>query len=338
MKRRILLYLLCFLSWSLAAQRFDWSLSLNHFFDNTEFEGSSYQHPQTMAGVWLDPEVGLDVDSFHHLHTGVNLLKEYGTSSWMDKVNFISYFAYRRNPLQFVVGSFPREKVTRSFSRAFFQDSIYFYRPTMTGMWWHYGREHVDAGLFLDWTGKKSGTEHEAFFVGGTGTISHGVCYATLQALLRHHAASEVVRGVHENALCQAAVGLDLTQKTALDTLSVQFGWLFGFQRDRTQTADWSVGNGLICEARMAWKGLGMETSWYAGGGLMPDYSAWGNKAYWGDPFYAGSLYGRTDVMYDFFRSRPFTLRLVLSHHFSEKHSYFEQSLVGKITFDRIGR
>jgi len=334
MKKGLLLCLVCSLSWSLFAQRVDWSFSLTHFFDNTEFLGSSFQHPQTMAGVWLDPEIGLELDSFNRLHAGVNLLKEYGTSTWLDDVELVSYYAYRRDPIQFLVGSFPREGVARSFSRIFFQDSINFFRPTMTGMWWHYAKRGVDAGLFLDWTGKKAGVEHEAFFVGATGSYKQGMGYATLQALLRHHAASDVVSGVHENALSQLALGLDLTRNTALDTLTFQVGYVVGLTRDRNRSMHVSIGNGVVGEVQAAWKGFGLLSTWYVGGGLMPDYAQWGNSAYWGDPFYRGTLYGRTDVTYDFFKLKPLVLRLKVSHHYSENNHYFEQLLVGNITIN----
>lgn len=291
-----------------------------------------------MAGVWLDPGVGFELDSFNCLHAGVNLLKEYGTSGLVDDEDIVSYYAYDREPFQFMVGSFPREAVTRSFSRVFFQDSISYFRPNMTGVWWHYGKPGTDAGLFLDWTGKKSGMEHEAFFIGATGTCQRGLAYATLQALLRHHAASEVLLGVQENALCHFALGLDLTRKTGLDTLTVQAGCLLGFQRDRTEHVAWSFGKGVLAELNMAWKGFGLMSSWYVGGGLLPDYARYGTGIYWGDPFYCGKLYGRTDVTYDFFRLKPLVLSLRLTHHFSEKKQFVEQSLVGNITINGYGK
>lgn len=338
MKRVFLFYLVCFLSWSLSAQRVDWSLALRHFFDNTEFDGSSYQHPQTMAGVWLDPAIGVKLDTFSYLHAGVNLLKEYGTSRWVDDVDIESYYAYQREPVQFFVGSFPREGATRSFSRVFFQDSINFYRPTMTGMWWHYAQQGAEAGLFLDWTGKKSQTEHEAFFVGATGTLKRGVAYATLQALLRHHAASEVVKGVQESGLCHVALGVNLTEHTCLDSLTFQAGYLLGLQRDRTRTSDWSVGNGFLTEVHAGWKGFGLQSSWYFGKGMMHEYPRLGNKIYWGDPFYSGKVYGRTDLMYDFFTLKPLIMCIRATHHYSENRHFFEQSLVGRITINGYGK
>jgi hypothetical protein len=330
----MLLCLFCFLTWSLVAQRADWSLSLNHFFDNTEFEGSSYQRPQTMAGVWLKPALSLELDSFSRIHAGINLLKEYGTPTWNDDIDLVSYYDYHRDRLNFQVGSFPREDVTRSFSRMFFQDSLLYYRPTMTGLWFHTGNSLSEAGLFMDWTGKKAGVEHEAFFIGAMGAYSHGMIFSSAQALLRHHAASQFVRGVQESAFCQVSLGLNLTQLSLLDTLTLQAGYLTSFQRDRTRVADWSVNIGLSTELKAGWRQLSLISTWYFGSGMMPEQARLGNSIYWGDPFYNGSLYGRTDVMYDFFKQDLLKLRVVLSHHYSEKQHFFEQSLVGCISID----
>ncbi len=334
MRRWMLLSLFCFLTWSLVAQRADWSFSLNHFFDNTEFQGSSFQHPQTMAGVWLKPAICLELDSFSRINAGINLLKEYGTSTLIDDTVFVSYYDYHRENLRFYAGSFPREEVTRSFSRIFFQDSINYYRPTMTGVWLHSGTREAEAGLFLDWTGKKLGAEHEAFFVGAMGACSRGMVFSSVQALLRHYAASQVVRGVQESAMCQVSLGLDLTRYSVLDSLTLQAGYLTSFQRDRTRTSDWSVRNGLLTELNAGWKRFGLTSTWCFGSGLMPERARLGSSIYWGDPFYRGGVYGRTDVMYDFFKRSQLKLRLMVSHHYSEKQHFFEQSLVGSIAID----
>lgn len=334
MMRWLLICLFSFLTGSIVAQRADWSISLNHFFDNTEFQGSSFQHPQTMAGVWIKPALSFELDSFSRINAGVNLLKEYGTSTWTDNVGLVSYYDYHRDRLDFQAGSFPREEVTRSFSRLFFQDSINYFRPTMTGLWLHSGTSKAEAGLFLDWTGKKAGEVHEAFFIGAMGAYSHGLFFSSAQALLRHYAASQLVRGVQESALCQISLGLDLSHYSVLDSLTLQVGYLAGFQRDRTRTADWSVRNGFSPTLNAEWKRFGLVSTWYFGSGMMPEQARLGSSIYWGDSFYRGTMYGRTDVAYDFFKQDLLKLRVVVSHHYSEKQHFFEQSLVGCISIN----
>lgn len=336
MKKWMFLCLCFYLMCPLAAQKADWSLSLNHFFNNTEFQGSSFHRPQTMTGVWLKPAVSLDLDSFSRLNAGVDLLKEYGSLLWVDDVVFVSYFEHQRDYLTFHAGSFPRAHATSSFSRFFFRDSISYFRPFMTGLWLHTGNSRAEAEVFLDWTGKKSGAEHEAFFIGASGFYSGGLYYASMQALLRHHAASQLVRGVQESALGQLALGLDMTRFSVLDTLTLQAAWLVGFERDRTCTALWTMSNGLSAELKMSWKQVSLNSTWYVGEGMMPEYDRLGSTIYWGDAFYAGKMYGRTDLMVDFFRSDRLKLRVVMSHHFSEKQHFFEQAMVGSIFIDDI--
>lgn len=204
----------------------------------------------------------------------------------------------------------------------------------MTGLWLHSGTREAEAGLFLDWTGKKAGAEHEAFFIGAMGAYSRGLFFSSVQGLLRHHAASQLVRGVQESALCQVSLGLDLTQYSVFDTLTLQAGYLAGFQRDRTRTADWSVRNGLSTTLNAEWKRFGLVSTWYFGSGMMPEQARLGSSIYWGDPFYGGNLYGRTDLVYDFFKQDLLKLRLIVSHHYSENQHFFEQSLVGCISID----
>lgn len=204
----------------------------------------------------------------------------------------------------------------------------------MTGVWVHTGGSVAEAGLFLDWTGKKAGVVHEAFFVGAMGAYSSGLFYSSVQALLRHYAASQLVRGVQESALCEVSLGLDLTRYSFLDTLTLQAGYLAGFQRDRTRTANWSVRNGISTELKAGWRRFGLVSTWYFGSGMMPEQARLGSSIYWGDPFYRGNLYGRTDVVYDFFKQDLLRLRLMVSHHYSEKQHFFEQSLVGCISID----
>ena len=76
MQRKII-YLLAVVSSvvSLHAQEYRWKVGVDYFFDNQEYEKSSFIDPQTMNGIWLNPLAGISWDSTHTLYGGVNLLK-----------------------------------------------------------------------------------------------------------------------------------------------------------------------------------------------------------------------------------------------------------------------
>jgi len=333
MRKQIVLLAVSCLSLALSAQQTEWKTTLSHFFDNTEFAGSSYQRPQTMAGLRVAPELALRLDSCHQLTVGVDMLKEYGSAPFLDEIDLTAYYLYEGKPFRFLIGSFPRKGLTDQLPKAFFQDSISYYCPNMTGMWWQFRKQELDASLFLDWTGRQTLTVHEAFFVGGLIDYRKSLFFAKWQGLMFHHAGSELVRGVHENVMNHIALGLDVTTLTPLDTLTLQIGYLGGYERDRNLTADWTFRHGLLAELQAFYCSFGLKSTVYAGAGLMSDYSTRGNTTYWGDPFYRGTFYSRTDVTYDIFNRKNVSLRLMLSQHISEEHVFFEQALLASITF-----
>jgi hypothetical protein len=271
----------------------------------------------------------------HQLHAGIDVLKEYGNARFIDKAELIAYYQFDAKSIRFIMGSFPRRGLLDALPKAFFQDSISYYRPNLTGMWWQYRKAALDASLFLDWTGRKALNVHEAFFVGSLLTWRSSLIFAEWQTLMFHHAGSERVSGVHENVLNHVAVGLDLTHLTSLDTLSLHIGYLGGYERDRNRSLDWTIRHGWLAEMQAGYKGFGLKSSTYVGEGLMSDYALRGSSTYWGDPFFRGTFYNRTDVTYQFFNQGKLSLKLMASQHFSEGHCYFEQSLLAYIAIGK---
>src|SRR5450631_1622442 len=127
MKKHIwILFLVFFISSEGFSQKLDWRLDLFNFFDNTEFGRSAVKIPQTMAGAMIAPEVGVVWDTLNKVNVGVNLLHEYGSTSFIDKFYPTVYYESDRGPMRFIMGAFPRERVIGNYPRLFFQDSIYY--------------------------------------------------------------------------------------------------------------------------------------------------------------------------------------------------------------------
>jgi hypothetical protein len=334
-KKGLLLCCCVVLTNLLAAQDIEWKAGLFHFFDNTENSGSTYQFSQTMAGVRFSPEVGLCIGQEHHLSVGLSALKEYGSPNFTDATAPTAYYHYEGNSLRFYMGAFPRAGLLDDFSRAFVQDSFQYYRPNLNGFLVWYHRPDIDAKAFLDWTGKQSSEVHESFFVGGSFFCRKELFFAEMQGYMFHHAGSLDVRGVRDNMLTHVALGLDLSDRTWLDSLSVSVGYLGGLERHRATSMNFKACNGCQIILKAGYKGFGLESSTYWGQGLMKDYTSMGSELYWGDPFYRGSFYNRSDVMYDFLRLPFVTARINMSQHFSENKLFLEQSLVVRINLDQ---
>ncbi len=327
MKKLAFPVLLLMLTHLLTAQTLEWKAGMYHFIDNTEFLGSSFINDQTMAGVRFSPEIGLKINN-HHFSVGFDALKSYGSPNVLDGCSPTAYYLFNNGGFRFIVGSFAREGQLNDYSRAFFQDSIRYYRPNINGFLLAYTDENLRTKLFLDWTGKQSQTVHEAFFVGASAAYKLSIFTAEAQALMFHHAGSLQQRGVRDNFLLHPAIGLDLVGQTWLDSLTLSIGTLVGLERHRALSDQFTSRTGLLVELNAAYKGFGLASSTYLGEGIMIDYASMGNELYWGDPLYRGSFYTRVDLSYDFLHLPYLTGKINFANHFSEGNFYVEQSLI----------
>lgn len=331
MKKLAFPLLLLMLTHLLTAQTLEWKAGMYHFFDNTEFLGSSYVNDQTMAGIRFSPEIGLKMNQ-HHFSVGFDALKSYGSPNLVDSCSPTAYYLFDNGHFRFMMGSFAREGQLNEYSRAFFQDSIRYYRPNMNGFLLAYTGDDFKAKLFLDWTGKQSPTVHEAFFVGASAAYKKSIFTAEAQALMFHHAGSLQLRGVRDNILLHPALGLDLAGQTWLDSLTLSVGTLVGLERHRALANNYTSRTGLLVELDATYKGFGMASSTYFGEGIMIDYTSMGSELYWGDPLYRGTFYSRVDLSYDFLRLPYLTGKINFANHFSEGNFYVEQSLIVRAT------
>jgi hypothetical protein len=319
----------------LAAQTPDWKVGLFHFFDNTEFAGSSYINDQTMAGIRFTPQVGLKFGQTQRVWVGVDAFRNYGSSVFLDDITPTASYEYQSEGFRFQMGRFAKGHSLDAFSRAFFQDSILFFRPNIDGFMLNWQGKDFCAMAYLDWTGKQDSTVHEAFFIGGSVCYRPSVFVAEMQLLMFHHAGSLLDPGVRDNLMAHPAIGFDLGKKTLLDDFQVSLGWLGGIERNRSQSSGFEVRNGALLEIDARYRKLGLKSSSYWGEGLMVDYANMGSELYWGDPLYCGKTYHRVDLSYDFLRSRVVRARLNMSNHFSEGRYYTEQSLTVQVDLDR---
>ncbi len=330
MRKWLVLSVLSCLSFFVMSQELNWNIRFNHFFDNTEFAGSPFQIPQTMAGLHVVPEVILGRDTSQSLTIGVDLLKEYGSDPFIDKAWPEAYYAYRDNSWRLLVGSFPRSGLLDDMPRAFFRDSITYYRPYMTGMCVQYTVEPVNLLLFLDWTGRKTRVNHESFFVGGMFSVGSPACHLDWEGLLFHHAASGEDPGVHENSLHHLAFASHLTNTGWLKQVDISLGYLGGLERNRELTGKWIFRHGFLGSLSLSKWIFECENTLYVGDGLMSDYPLYGSVTYWGDPFYRGSMYNRTDFSCHILHSNNVWLDLTFSNHLSEGKWYVEQLMKGQ--------
>jgi hypothetical protein len=312
------------------AQQKECRLDLFTFFDNTEFGGSAFTIPQTMAGIMVAPEIGLMWDSVHKVNVGVNLMHEYGSPKAIDKFYPTAYYEFDRGPWRFIMGAFPRSRATEKYPRLFFRDSISYYRPNINGIFWEYRPNHNYINVWMDWTGRQSKTVNEAFFIGFSGRYNYGIFYLQHFGYMFHLAGKMdpvVEESLHDNLLFQTSAGIDLSGRTFFRTLEANAGWVSRLERSRADNTGWIKLNGFLMETRLEYKWFGLFNTFYSGDGMMYFYRQRGNELYWGDPVYRAKIYDRTDFYISFLQNRTVNIDLTFSLHFLENRIYNEQML-----------
>lgn len=329
MKKALILLSLLLITFGSFAQKFEYGIEISPFFDNTEFGGSTIIKDQTMAGTRFSAEVGLRIDTIHHLHLGVTELQEFGSPRDVDYHNLIAYYNYNKAPFKFYMGAFPRQYATRDYSRVFFQDSILFYRPIMTGLMWELYKNKNYFNVWLDWTNRQSETQREAFFMGWSGYYQTAFFYLKHTSYMRHYAKTlnaPADQYIYDNGLSYTGFGMDFSEYSTMDVLNLGVGWLCGLE-DNRGTTNWMAHNAMIFDVKLEYKGLGLNNSLYAGAEQMNFYNEQGNKLYWGDPVYRSKNYNRTDVFIKFLESDFIKTKFVYTLHSIEGKVYHEQGL-----------
>jgi hypothetical protein len=318
----------------LPAQSIAWKVGVHSFFDNKEFGGSTTQIPQTMAGVHLAPEIGIVWEDKHRIFAGTDLMHEYGSNDVLTYYAPLIYYEYAGNPFRFYAGVIPRSLALDKYPRMFFQDSIMNFRPVINGIFWEYGSGDNYANVWLDWTGRQTYTQREAFFMGWSGRYNYGPFYAQHFGYMFHFAKTKnpaVDESIHDNGLMLTSLGIDWAGRAGFEKMEANFGWSIGLDRDRGLGV-WHKPQGILSEIKIEYKGLGFFNTYYKGNSQQVYYGDHGNELYWGDPVYRSKEYDRMDLYICFIKTSVVKLKFIYSLHFMENRLYHEQAFYA--TFD----
>lgn len=317
------------------SQDLNWKIGLFTFFDNSEYSRSAFQIPQTLSGVILAPELGLGWDSIHRFSTGISLLHEFGSERAIDNFYPTAYYIYNKRPWKFIMGAFPRNYALEKYPRLFFQDSISYYRPNINGIYWELAKNNNYFNVWLDWTSRQTESTREAFFVGLSGRYNKGVFFAQQFGYMFHFFTVKnpvIEESLHDNILLLTSAGIDLAKKAGFDKLEADAGWVLGLERARADQTGWIKQNGLLVEAKIEFRGVGLFNTFYKGHGMLYYYNDHNNDLYWGDPVYRAKTYNRSDIYIRFIKTGKVNLKFIYSLHFMENRTYHEQAL--KLTLD----
>lgn len=328
--RNRLTFLICILCMipALHAQEYRWRIGLDYFFDNREYEKSSFTDPQTLHGVWLNTLGGIRWDSTHTIYAGVNLLKIFGMNKAINKTYVTLYYQYKRPKMLFRAGAFPRKEVLPNYSDFFFKDSVNHFIPLMQGIFWQIGEDDNFFNAWMDWTGCATANTRESFYLGLSGKTSKGIFFGDFQSYLFHYAGTfpeNPAYGVSEQIQGMASVGLEYEATNSFKGL-FSAGIFVGLERDRKAEESYKP-MGFIARADAELYGFGTENRLYRGNARMRLFPVYGADLYWGTPFLRSSTYLQSRWYIRLLESHHVCARINCNFHFSEGQILLQQTL-----------
>ncbi|MBN2807283.1 MAG: hypothetical protein JXR22_11555, partial [Prolixibacteraceae bacterium] len=244
----------------LFAQQFGYCLKYEGIGDNREYF-SPYHQAETILGSRLSMTAGFTSDSVHRVHAGFSNFYEYGSRLLEQAVLPILYYDFATPGFRLTMGAFPR---TESFAipSAFISERYTYFEPNIDGLAMQYQKGDGKLGLMLDWVSRQDSSRREQFWTGLHGQQKLGVFSFDAFAFLFHnaHRMNRLPDDfIEDNMGSLVLAGIDLSEKTFLDVLTLQSGVLSSFFRNRGDGSEFEVKHSSYTVANAAYRWLGAE-------------------------------------------------------------------------------
>ena len=139
------------------------------YFDNREYDRTPGQRSQTIFGVRLAPEVGVQIadstESVHRLMAGVSYNQPFGANWGKITVKPTIYYRLQTKGFDVNLGFVPYRYLKETLPEYLLSDSISYYNANIQGALFQYESEKGFASLMADWRGMYSEDTREAFRV-----------------------------------------------------------------------------------------------------------------------------------------------------------------------------
>ncbi len=305
------------------AQVIEGNLNLFGFMDNREYLRSG-RTSQTIFGNRISPEIGLKLDSFNRIRVGFNALYEFGSqkNKFFDKIEPVIYYEYQKQNWNFFIGSFPRLNLLTDYPRALFKDTLNYYRPNIQGMLAKYETPKFRQTIWLDWTSRQTNYDKETFLFGFSGRYKPGIFFLSHYVFLYHNAGAIIpIPGdfLQDNGGAMAELGIDLSGKSVLDSLTISAGALISIERTRAVSSSFNTPKGFISNLYASYKKFSIQNTFYSGKG---------HHIIYGDPFYTSKTYDRVDLGWSPIRTKNLEGKFIFSYHFLDGVSDNQQAFL----------
>ena len=341
MKRN--LFLIFFLSiTSLIAFPVDflWDIDFSATFDNREGDGK-HSAAETYFLTGLSPEVGIKFTDKDRIMGGAVWIQPVENTIKNGRIYPTLYYRHEGEKWKFSMGMFPMSQLREPLPGFLWSDSLTYFQKNLRGALVQFQNQNGFFDAYIDWRGIQSKNQREAFNIvfHGEAQLKNKMLLAGGYALLNHLAKSvENNEGqfVVDNLMFNPYLGLDLTQKVNLDSLTLKAGAVIGLDRDR-KNGKWEVPSGFLMEVMGEWKFLGLRNSLYAGGKLFPLYGQFGSLLYQGEPYYSSSFYDRLDIYGKIYHNQYVELEAQLNFNFTKSNFMFYQRLLLNVNIGNFG-
>lgn len=307
MKNLTALLSLVLLSLAATAQNFEWKTGFHGFFDNREYF-NEYTNPQTIFGSRISVEGGFAVNDHNRFKAGIDYLYEFGSKGDLIAPDIIMYYNGQLKYINFFIGAFPRRNLIHH-PLILLKDTLEYFRPNVEGMFLEFKTGMFYHNIWIDWTSRQTNTKRETFLIGGEGMIRKSIFFYKHNFIMYHYASPATPipdDHIRDNGGLTASIGLDLSSKIFLDSLTVTSGIAVSYDRIRN-IYDFNFPAGWLGKIMLAHKGFGINGLYYNGDRQILLY---------GEGFYKSKSYGRLDLFYESNNSHIISGKLQFSFHF----------------------
>lgn len=323
----------------LAAQEVEWSVDASTLLNNREGGEDDTNPDQTFFFTRLAPEVGISMlDGTHVLKGGIAWYQPMIDDLSGYKILPTLYYRYNGdNGWHMTVGLFPRTLMVERMPRYMWSDSLNYIQPNLRGVMAQVIKPAGFAELAVDWRQMQTDYQREAFTIMlNTDWRIAGPLRLGGHAQYSHLAMSKLGKEeqhVNDDLIINPMLSLDLSHRTALDSLRLSAGAIIAMERDRGIN-EWERPAGFLATGTARWRWLELDETFYTGKGIMPLYSKQGSLLYQGDPYYSYKTYSRTDLVFHIVNNRFVDLTGSLTLHATNEMTGFWQQIACRFYID----
>ena len=323
----------------LAAQEVEWSIDASTLINNREGGEDCTTPDQTFIFTRLAPELGVSLcDGEHVLKGGIVWYQPMIDDLSGYKVLPTLYYRYNNaDGWHVTMGLMPRSLMVERMPRYLWSDSLNYVQPNLRGIMAQLTKPTGYAEFAVDWRQMQTEHQREAITmmlntdwnIVGPVRLGGHIQYSHL-AMSRNHPEDE---HVNDDLIINPMLSLDLSQRTAIDSLRFGAGTIIAMERNRGEDC-WRNHAGFIATGTARWRWLQLDETFYSGKGLMPLYPLFGSQLNLGDPYYRYNTYSRTDLSFHIVSNCFVDLSAALMLHVSDQTTGFWQQVSCRFYID----